>query len=279
MRKTILALTLLAFVATSAFAAGPGRYMHWGRQYAAAADLPACTGANAWRVAFALAEGTVHICNGSAWVDITVTGGAPTFTAAVIDNITINGNTIGSTDTNGNVKLDPNGTGKIDASGANLINVGAINNTGADSFDILTGSGTVSITSTTGPVLLEAGSSMDLTAPLGVSVYGRLVEIVQTLTVADSGDGSPAAGTLTPTRSLVNCTCSDTDGCAITLSETGAIAGQVLEVFGGSANVCTFADSAGVQELSGSLSLGANDVVSFRYLGSTWAQATAVVNN
>jgi hypothetical protein len=41
-----------------------------------------------------------------------------------IDNITIDGNTISSTDTNGNIKLDPNGAGNIDVSGARITNVG-----------------------------------------------------------------------------------------------------------------------------------------------------------
>lgn len=40
-----------------------------------------------------------------------------------VDNITINGNTISSTDTNGNIVLDPNGTGLIDASNTRIINV------------------------------------------------------------------------------------------------------------------------------------------------------------
>ena len=41
-----------------------------------------------------------------------------------IDNITINGNTISSTDTNGDIVLDPNGSGNIDFSGAKMTNVG-----------------------------------------------------------------------------------------------------------------------------------------------------------
>jgi len=40
-----------------------------------------------------------------------------------IDNITINGNTISSTDTNGNIVLDPNGTGIINASSSLISNV------------------------------------------------------------------------------------------------------------------------------------------------------------
>lgn len=40
-----------------------------------------------------------------------------------VDNITINGNEISSTDTNGNITLNPNGTGAIDASSAKIINL------------------------------------------------------------------------------------------------------------------------------------------------------------
>jgi hypothetical protein len=41
-----------------------------------------------------------------------------------VDNITINGNAITSTDTNGNITLDPNGTGNVDVSSAKIINLG-----------------------------------------------------------------------------------------------------------------------------------------------------------
>ena len=40
-----------------------------------------------------------------------------------IDNITINGNSITSTDTNGNITISPNGAGNIDADGSKIINV------------------------------------------------------------------------------------------------------------------------------------------------------------
>lgn len=51
------------------------------------------------------------------------TTGSPTFAAIDIDNININGNTISSTDTDGNVVIAPNGTGSIDASTSKIINV------------------------------------------------------------------------------------------------------------------------------------------------------------
>ena len=40
-----------------------------------------------------------------------------------VDNITINGNTISSTDTNGNIVLDPNGTGTVDVNSSKIVNV------------------------------------------------------------------------------------------------------------------------------------------------------------
>lgn len=42
-----------------------------------------------------------------------------------VDNITINGNTISSTDNNGSIILDPNGTGTVDISSARITSVGA----------------------------------------------------------------------------------------------------------------------------------------------------------
>lgn len=42
-----------------------------------------------------------------------------------VDNISLNGNTISSTDSNGNIVLDPNGSGVVDVSGARITNVGA----------------------------------------------------------------------------------------------------------------------------------------------------------
>ena len=48
---------------------------------------------------------------------LTITG------SAAIDNITINGNVISSTDNNGNITLDPNGTGDVDVSSAKIVNL------------------------------------------------------------------------------------------------------------------------------------------------------------
>jgi len=61
---------------------------------------------------------TVDINGGT--IDSTVIGGttpaAGDFTTLAVDNININGNTISSTDTNGNITVDPNGAGQINLS-------------------------------------------------------------------------------------------------------------------------------------------------------------------
>ena len=45
------------------------------------------------------------------------------FTTVTVDNLTVNGNTITSTDTNGNISLDPNGTGTVDVNTSRIVNV------------------------------------------------------------------------------------------------------------------------------------------------------------
>ena len=53
------------------------------------------------------------------------TTGAITGGSAVIDNITVNGNTISSTNSNGNVTIDPNGTGTVDLNSSRITSVSA----------------------------------------------------------------------------------------------------------------------------------------------------------
>lgn len=60
-------------------------------------------------------------------INNTIIGGstpaAGTFTAVDVDNLNLNGNTIASTNTNGNIVLDPNGTGAVDVSSAKITNL------------------------------------------------------------------------------------------------------------------------------------------------------------
>ena len=97
-------------------------------------------------------------------------------------------------------------------------------------------------------------------------------------TVADNGSGTAATGTVTVLKSYVELTCSDANGCDMTLSETGAREGMVLVVVNVSANTCNFADTAGVSETAGTFAAGQYDVISYVYIGDRWVE-TARSNN
>ena len=106
-----------------------------------------------------------------------------------------------------------------------------------------------------------------------LTTTGKVIDTPVALSCASDGAGTAAACTLLPTSTLVNYTCSDTDGCAMTLSETGAKAGQRLVVINSGSNAMTFADSAGVQELPASISLAITESASFVYAGTAWVQS------
>jgi hypothetical protein len=58
--------------------------------------------------------------------NVTITGGTVTgITELGVDNITINGNEISSTNINGDISLNPAGSGSVDVNGARIVNVGA----------------------------------------------------------------------------------------------------------------------------------------------------------
>ena len=97
----------------------------------------------------------------SGTIDNAVIGGATaaagTFTAivgesAAIDNITINANTISSTDTDGNITLDPNGTGVIDIPAATKLQI-------RDSAIFIN-------SSTDGQLDIDADAELEITAPI-----------------------------------------------------------------------------------------------------------------
>ena len=73
-------------------------------------------------------------------------------------------------------------------------------------------------------------------------------------------------------------TCSDAGGCALTLDETSATSGALLWIGNDASatNNITIADSAGVQETTGALTLGPRDNVMFIYNVSAWCQAGPV---
>lgn len=102
---------------------------------------------------------------------------------------------------------------------------------------------------------------------------GGYRSISQIVVTANNGSGGvPATGTVIPTTDYLILSCSDPDGCVITMSETGAVDGRVLRVVGGSANTNTIADSSGVTDLAGDCVLGVYDSISLMYAVSGWIE-------
>lgn len=112
----------------------------------------------------------------------------------------------------------------------------------------------------------------------GTVQHGLDVATAQTLTVDDDGAGTAATATLTPTSRFVNCTCNDADGCAITMGESGMVSGSLVQIVSSTANACTFADTAGVSELTGAITLGQWDSLVLVYVTDRWVQLSTSNN-
>jgi hypothetical protein len=141
------------------------------------------------------------------------------------------------------------------------------------------GGGTSLIVSTQAALKFEVNASTPLTLNTSsVTVTGSLhqtgllVEVSSTVTINANGDGTATAYTLTPARSLVYFACTDSDGCNVTMSETGAIDGTVVMIVNRAANVVNFADSAGVSEIGGAFAAGIHDAITLIYESNTWTE-------
>lgn len=98
---------------------------------------------------------------------------------------------------------------------------------------------------------------------------------VVTTTVDDDGTAEQkATATITPKTRLHTITCSDADGCTITLGETGVKSGSVVTLICLTANNCEIDDAAGVADLSADPLILAdiNDSVTVAYMTNTWVQ-------
>lgn len=111
-----------------------------------------------------------------------------------------------------------------------------------------------------------------LTNDYALGLNGRMRVVSDPRTIADSGGAGTATLTLAPTSSNVELTCSDADGCDITMSETGVLDGTIIRIVNVSANACNFADTGGVSELAGTFAMGQYDSLSLEYVVNTWVE-------
>ena len=95
---------------------------------------------------------------------------------------------------------------------------------------------------------------------------------VSSQTIADNGSGTAATGTVTVLKSYVALTCSDANGCTMSMGETGARDGMVLTVVNLSSNQATFAGSSGVLELDSTATLGQFDSLTVLYESDRWVE-------
>ena len=92
------------------------------------------------------------------------------------------------------------------------------------------------------------------------------------LSIASNGTGAAATATLTPTASYVEVNCKDPNGCTLTLSEAGALEGDMLKLLSLSTNPVNLADALGVVELAGNVSLRRFDMLTLIYEGTRWVE-------
>ena len=116
------------------------------------------------------------------------------------------------------------------------------------------------------------------TAVANISAAGAWIPKPQALTIADNGGGTAAAATATPIGGRYRVTCSDANGCNLTLSETNAQDGVQISIINVSANVVNFADTSGVSETAGAFAAGQWDSITFEYVTDRWVEIARVNN-
>lgn len=174
--------------------------------------------------------------------------------------------------------------------GGNSATVNAVRNEGtgfANMYFVRLGDG-MDDTSISGPAWnnVGAGSINVIHSPhpsagtAGVDWWDR-ADSHMVMTVADSGDGNPAALSIDPLSRVCLITCADADGCAITVLETSSKPAQDLTIINaGASNDLTIAESAGVVALTASsVTLTPDDAISLRYSSAKWVQAGTVQAN
>lgn len=102
----------------------------------------------------------------------------------------------------------------------------------------------------------------------------------QIVSVPDSGGPGAATATLAVNKgvSLVELSCLDADGCDITMGEASPQGGHFSTIVNMSANACNFADTAGLSELTGAITLGQYDSLTLIYATDRWVQVTTSNN-
>lgn len=119
-------------------------------------------------------------------------------------------------------------------------------------------------------ISLAGAEAVDVTGE--VVLRGEVGLGLGTLTIASSGDGSPATATHDPSTAFTYFTCQDTDGCNVTMGETNPATGQLWIGCNNGSNVVNFADTASVSELAGAFAAGQYDCIQLMYVLGRWME-------
>jgi hypothetical protein len=187
-----------------------------------------------------------------------VVDGTTAMTAFAVDNLKMDGNTLSSTDTNGNITLAPNGTGEVNLADSDKLTLGnssdlEIYHDGSNSYIKDAGTGVLKIQGS-GQVLIEdasgnvgaafnantdvalkyAGSNKLVTTSTGVSVTGDLSvsgsisgagKVLQVVTAVDSTNTNVTSSSDVTVHSVTITPSSTSNKVLILASYTGYIGG------------------------------------------------------
>lgn len=126
----------------------------------------------------------------------------------------------------------------------------------------------------------SGGTAVGNISIAGKQTWPLYVAVSVPVTIADSGGVGAATSTLTsPVGTHYAYTCSDADGCELTLGETGVVTGQMIIITNRSANTLTVKDTAGALEASGDAALGQYDSVWAIYDSDRFVQVAPESDN
>jgi len=143
-------------------------------------------------------SGTAATVTGAAQTNITSLG---TLTALNVDNININGNTISSTDSNGDITITPNGTGEVNIAAGNLNYAStAVTATGAE-LNLIDGSSAGTIVNSKAVIYGSSGEVNATTLQIGgTSITSTAAE----LNIMDGDTGATSTTIVDADRVVVN---------------------------------------------------------------------------
>jgi hypothetical protein len=178
-----------------------------------------------------------------------------------VDNITINGNTISSTNTDGNVTIDPNGTGAVDVSNSKIINLSTPTSAGDAAtkgyVDAIVGGDTIQLQiagdTGTGDITL-ADSDLRIAGGTGLTSVASGTTITINLDNTAVTPNTYGSATAIP---------------VITIDQQGRITSASTATISTTLNISAEAGTGSVSLIDSSLSIAAGEGINTTAIGNT----------